>query len=92
MLPLSKLPVTQERRLKGFVLGDSTNTIDASIESASQLDGSMNTHAHEAVTGDPKQKLKHILEGKPEISSLVERSRNASDPMISVVQVVLILS
>ena len=86
MLPLSKLPVTQERTLGGYVLGSSTNSNDLSIETSSQLDGSTNTNPDD-MNKDPKQKLKSILEGKPENSFALGKRKKSSDSMISLVQV-----
>lgn len=87
MLPLSKLPVTQERTFGGYVLSNATNINDLSIETASQLDGSTNANPDDDMIKDPKQKLKSILEGRPESSFALGKRKKSSDPMISLVQV-----
>ena len=87
MLPLSKLPVTQERTLGGYVLSNATNSSDISIETASQLDGCTNSNTDDDIIKDPKQKLKSILEGKPENSFALGKRKKPSDPIISLVQV-----
>ena len=89
MLPLSKLPVTKENRIGEYSLTNAACSNDVSGESASQMDGSRvsNLNPGVDVTYDPKQRLKDMLEGKPESSYKVASDKSSSDPIISLVQV-----
>ena len=89
MLPLSKLPVTREHRLGEYSLNNAAYSNDLLVESASQIDGSRISNPNPEAGGiyDPKQRLKDILEGKPESSYKISNRTSSSDPIISLVQV-----
>ena len=90
MLPLSKLPVTKEKGVRGYSKSTpSTDEEGVSSQSASRCKrtSTYTSNTSNSSGENPKEILKNILENKPKSSNTCTDSNKSSTPIISLVQV-----